>query len=55
MVIWPGQSSDRPTGSAESSARRLSRQLMIAKMAKVAYDAFSDPAKTEGLRQAAAV
>ena len=44
-----------PVNMPHGTSGYLHAGLMIAKMAKVAYDAFSDPAKTEGLKQAAAV
>lgn len=44
-----------PVNMPSGTSGYLHAGLMIAKMAKVAYDAFSDPAKTEGLKQAAAV
>lgn len=44
-----------PVNMPHGTSGYLHAGLMIAKMAKAAYDAFSDPAKTEGLKQAAAV
>jgi beta-lactamase class A len=44
-----------PVNMPSGTSGYLHAGLMIAKMAKVAYDAFADPAKTEGLKQAAAV
>jgi beta-lactamase class A len=44
-----------PVNMPHGTSGYLHAGLMIAKMAKAAYDTFSDPAKTEGLRQAAVV
>ncbi len=44
-----------PVNMPTGTSGYLHAGLMIAKMAKVCYDAFSDPARTEGLKQAAAV
>jgi beta-lactamase class A len=44
-----------PVNMPHGTSGYLYAGAMIAKMAKVCYDAFSDPAKTEGLKQAAAV
>jgi beta-lactamase class A len=44
-----------PVNMPHGTSGYLHAGLMIAKMAKAAYDAFSDPSKTEGLKQAAAV
>ncbi|HZO30310.1 MAG TPA: serine hydrolase [Chloroflexota bacterium] len=44
-----------PVNMPGGTSGYLHAGLMIAKMAKAAYDAFSDPAKTEGLKQAAVV
>ena len=44
-----------PVNMPHGTSGYLHAGLMIARMAKAAYDAFSDPAKTEGLKQAAAV
>jgi beta-lactamase class A len=44
-----------PVNMPSGTSGYLHAGLMIARMAKAAYDAFSDPSKTEGLKQAAAV
>jgi beta-lactamase class A len=44
-----------PVNMPSGTSGYLHAGLMIAKMAKAAYDAFSDPAKTAGLKQAVIV
>jgi beta-lactamase class A len=44
-----------PVNMPHGTSGYLHAGAMIATMAKVCYDAFSDPAKTEGLKQATAV
>jgi beta-lactamase class A len=55
LCILSVYTEDLPVDMPSGTSGYLHAGLMIAKMAKAAYDAFADPARTKGLAQAAAI